>query len=327
MEQHYSMPTADTPSSSQIVWPLLVSRLHLYCQVELPSHQISTEIITDSHQLQDVQITEANAAHSTFEDLMVVEQFITTCIEMDSSLLYNLAISILGECKQATLNPDISTVVHLVDRALGPHPDSHLLRPNPLILVAKILCVKQNEGLADALPLSGGMINECAVLLSVILTCIFTNNLVDVLKESPRRVDVKNAVGLFRDGLKLLPIHHPYHLPACGSVANALYTDFEQSGEREGLDEAISLHRDALELFPAGHPDRSASLNNLGISLRTRFEQSGEREDLDEAISLHRDALELRPAGHPNRSSSLNNLGISLTVRFEQSGEREDLDD
>ncbi|KIM76305.1 hypothetical protein PILCRDRAFT_12902 [Piloderma croceum F 1598] len=174
------MPTADTPSSSQTI--------------EQPSHKIPTEIITDSRLLQDVQITEASAANSTFEDLLVVEQVIT---EIDSSLLYNLATSILEEFKQATLNPDISTVVHVVDSVLGPHPVTHLIRPNPLIRVAEMLCTKKNESSDEALPLSGGMINECAVLLSVILTCIFTNNVVDVLKRSPQRVDVKKAIGLF----------------------------------------------------------------------------------------------------------------------------------
>src|ERR1700733_1002350 len=108
---------------------------------------------------------------------------------MDSSLLYNLATSILEEFKQATLNPDISTVVHLVDRVLGPHPVPHLLRPNPLIRVAEVLCTKQNESSDEALPPNCGMTTEYAVLLSVILTCISINNVVNVLKQSPRRVD------------------------------------------------------------------------------------------------------------------------------------------
>ena len=246
---------------------------------------------------------------------------------MDSTLLYNLAMSILEECKQVTLNPDIGTVVHLVNRVLGPHPVPHLLRSNPLIRVAEELCTKQNESPDETLPPSGGMINECAVILSVALTCIFTDNVVDMLEQSSWRVDVKKAIGLFRGGLGLLPIHHPLRPLACSSVADALSTDFEQSGEREGLDEAVSLHRDALELRRAGHPDRSTSLNNLACSLTTRFEQSGEREDLNEAISLHRDAFELFPAGHPNQSTSLNNLATSLTRRFEESGEREDLDE
>ena len=157
---------------------------------------------------------------------------------MDSSQRYNLARSILEECKQATTNPDISDVVHLLNRVqLVPH-----LPPNPLVRLVEVLRTKQNESSDEALPLTSGTINKCAVLLSVILSYIFRNNAVGVLERSPRRVDIKTAIGLFRDGLELLPIHHPFRLPACYSVANALYTHSEQSGERRDLGETISRH-------------------------------------------------------------------------------------
>jgi len=165
-----------------------------------------------------------------------------TCIGVDSSQWYNLATSILEECKQATLNPNISTVVQLLNRVLGLHPVPHLLRQNPLVRLTELLCTKQNESSDEALPLTSGTINKCAVLLSVILSYIFRNNAVGVLERSPRRVDIKTAIGLFRDGLELLPIHHPFRLPACYSVANALYTHSEQSGERRDLGETISRH-------------------------------------------------------------------------------------
>ena len=103
---------------------------------------------------------------------------------MDSTLLFNLATSILEECKQITLNPDIGTVVYLVNRVLGPHPVPHLLRSNALIRVAEELCTKQNESPDETLPPSGGMIDECAVLLSVVLTHIFIDNVMGVLKQS-----------------------------------------------------------------------------------------------------------------------------------------------
>ena len=243
---------------------------------------------------------------------------------MGSSRWYDLATSILEEWKQATLNPDISTIIHLLNRILSLHPVPEVL---PLVRLAEVLCTKQNESSDKAPPLGDETINEFAVISSVMLTYICTNNVVGVLERSPRRVDVKRAVGLFRDGLEPLPVRHPFRLTACSSVANALYTHFEQSGEQEDLAEAISLHRDALEVFPVGHPNRSASLNNLATSLARRFEQSGEWEDLDEVISLHRDALELSPAGHPSRSRSLNNLANSLTQRYEQWSVQGDLDE
>ena len=160
---------------------------------------------------------------------------------------YDLATSILEECKQATLNPDIRTVVM---RILDLHPVPQLPR------LAEVLCTKQNGNSDEAPSLSGGMIN---VLLSVTLTNIFRDNVVGMLERSPQRVEVKRAVRLFRDGLEPPPVHHPLRLSACSSVADALYTHFQQSGEREDLDEAISLHRHVLELRPAGHPDQSAS--------------------------------------------------------------------
>src|SRR6266545_5307061 len=104
----------------------------------------------------------------------------SACIGVDSSQRYNLAASILEECKQATPNPDISAVVHLLNRVLQPVP--HLLPSNPLVLLAEVLCTKQNESSDEALPLSDGIINERAVLLSVILTYIFTNNVMGVLE-------------------------------------------------------------------------------------------------------------------------------------------------
>ena len=249
---------------------------------------------------QALQIIEASTGSSTFKDLLAL---VRDVVGVDSSVLYDLAISILEECKQVTPNPDHDTVIHLVNRAQGLCLVPHLLRPNSLIRVGEVLCTKQSE------------------------TSIFANNVVDVLNESVGRVDVRRVIGLCREGLELLPIDHPYRLAACSSVADALYTEFKQSGEREDLEEAISLKRDALKLQPTGHPNRSDSLNDLATSLKMRFKQSGEREDLDEAILLHRDALKLRLAGHPERSSSLHNLAASLTRRFHQSGEREDLDE
>ena len=54
-----------------------------------------------------------------------MEQVITACSEMDSSLVYNLVTSILEECKQVTLNPDISTIIRLIDRVLGRVPHGY----------------------------------------------------------------------------------------------------------------------------------------------------------------------------------------------------------
>ena len=83
--------------------------------------------------------------------------------------------------------------------------------------------MKQNESFDEVLPLSSGMIDECSVLLSGILTFIFTSNVVDVLKQPFQRVDMRKAIGLFCEGLKLLPIHHPDRLPACSSVADTVH--------------------------------------------------------------------------------------------------------
>jgi hypothetical protein len=153
----------------------------------------------------------------------------------------DLAISILEECKQTTPNPDNNTVVHLLNSVLGL---PRLLPPNPLIhlALAQVLCTNQNERSDEAFSPSSEMIDECAVHLSIILTFIFTNNVVGVLERSDGRADVEKAIGLFRHGLGLLPIDHPFRLSAFCMVADALYTLFEQSGEREDLEDVIVLH-------------------------------------------------------------------------------------
>jgi hypothetical protein len=148
------------------------------------------------------------------------------------------------------------------------------------------------------------------------------------LDKSNQSENLYTSISLLREGLALLPVHHPNHFPSLDNLATALRTRFDQSGQYEDLDLAISARRDALKQLSAPrHSLLSTCLNELAFDLGTRFKQSGSCEDLDEAISLHRDALKLRPAPHPNRCNSLNNLATVLDMRFDQSGQGKDLNE
>ena len=118
------------------------------------------------------------------------------CNEVDSSQLYNLATSILEECKQATPNLDIDTVVHLLNWVLGLHLVPDLL-PNSLIRLAEMLCRKQNESSDEAHPNQSTSPNSLAVLLTM------------RFQQSGECGDLDEAISLHRDALELLPAGHP----------------------------------------------------------------------------------------------------------------------
>ena len=111
------------------------------------------------------------------------------------------------------------------------------------------------------------------------------------------------------------------------SLADILYTRFEELGQMSDLEEALSLYRDALELRPQGHPDRALSLGNIANCIQARASRLGALADLDEALALYRDTLELLPQWHPDRTVSLGGIASCLYDRFNLLGTPSDLDE
>ena len=139
-----------------------------------------------------------------------------------------------------------------------------------------------------------------------------------------QRIDLDEAISLYRQALKLFPPMHPNRSDLLTNLANALENRFEQGGQQTDLDEAISFHRQALNLR-ISHPNRSDSLNSLASLLWTKFEQKGQQTDLDEAISLFRQVLDSPSLS--KRFDSLNNLGVALWTLFGQNGQQIHLDE
>jgi tetratricopeptide (TPR) repeat protein len=132
--------------------------------------------------------------------------------------------------------------------------------------------------------------------------------------ESP--VDLEEAIGLYREVLKLRLSPHPDRTAPLNNLGNALLDRHRRTGAMADLEEGISLLRESLQLVPPPHPDCSLSLNGLANALLERHRRTRAAADLEEATSLHRALLRLRPAPHPNRSISLNNLGNVLLYRY-----------
>ncbi|KAJ2919070.1 hypothetical protein MD484_g1348, partial [Candolleomyces efflorescens] len=129
-------------------------------------------------------------------------------------------------------------------------------------------------------------------------------------------VDSEEAIGLYREVLKLRLSPHPARTAPLNNLGNALLDRHRRTGAMADLEEGISLLRESLHLVPPPHPDCALSLNGLANALQERHRRTKAVADLEEAISLHRVLLRLRPPPHPNRSISLNSLGNVLLDRY-----------
>jgi hypothetical protein len=81
--------------------------------------------------------------------------------------------------------------------------------------VAEVVSVGQGEISDEAHLRSGGMMNESELAAGM---PIFASDVVNMLKQSAPRIDLKKTIGLF---------HHPYRRSTCSIVANALRIEFE----------------------------------------------------------------------------------------------------
>ena len=57
----------------------------------------------------------------------------------------------------------------------------------------------------------------------------FATNIVEQFQRLGQMTDLETAISLFREGLALLPAHHPIRLSASNNIATALMARFEQS--------------------------------------------------------------------------------------------------
>ncbi|RXW20705.1 hypothetical protein EST38_g5166 [Candolleomyces aberdarensis] len=128
--------------------------------------------------------------------------------------------------------------------------------------------------------------------------------------------ELKEAIVLYREGLRPESSPHPALSWSLSNLGGALLDCYRHNGTMSNLEEAISLLRQALSLRPAPHRDRFSSLSNLSNALLDRYRRTRIIGDLNEAISLSQEALELRPPPHPDRSLALNNLCHVLLVRY-----------
>jgi hypothetical protein len=88
------------------------------------------------------------------------EQYNTTCImeQEESALLYDLANSILEECKDAAMLSDLDTAIYLFCEALNQRPAPHPLQSDSIkdlaaALVTRFSLTNQRHDLAQAISL------------------------------------------------------------------------------------------------------------------------------------------------------------------------------
>jgi hypothetical protein len=139
--------------------------------------------------------------------------------------------------------------------------------------------------------------------------------------------DLQEAIQLYYDALRLIPIDQDVHSTCLTSLANAFWDRFIRLGNPDDLTETINLHQQVLQSRQEGHPERPFSLVNLAGALHTRFQVSGRLDEEEDSIKLYRDAVDICPVGHPRRAWALNNLATALHFRFIQLEEINDLDD
>ncbi|KAJ2914119.1 hypothetical protein MD484_g6282, partial [Candolleomyces efflorescens] len=141
------------------------------------------------------------------------------------------------------------------------------------------------------------------------------------------RVDLEEAISLYRQALSLRPPTDEGRWLLLHSMGFALENHYELTGDWDGLEEAISVCQEALKLRSSHHSDRPDILHQLAGLLRARHHQFEDINDLEEAVSLDREALDLRASPHPDRSASLNQLAISLREHYRRTNATADLEE
>lgn len=86
--------------------------------------------------------------------------------------------------------------------------------------------------------------------------------------------------------LSLYPEGHPRRPDSLIDLAQALFSQFKETGNRLDLDTSVTYGREALDLCPIGHPSRLICANSLSGAIMIRFQESNLLRDLDEIIDL-----------------------------------------
>ena len=147
---------------------------------------------------------------------------------------------------------------------------------------------------------------RCYAVFPRLLLCRMhlNNSILTRFEQCGASTDLKRAIILQEEALKLCPNPHPNRSVSLSNLAASLLARFERHKRSGDLKRAIILQEEALKLRPYPHPDRSASLGNLAISLLERFQQSKQEVDLTRAITLHEESLRLCSHQDPGRSAS-----------------------
>lgn len=143
--------------------------------------------------------------------------------------------------------------------------------------------------------------------------------------------DLKRAIAIHCEAIKLLPAGHPDRPQTLCDLAIALIMQYEHSDDdNASLNDAIALYREVLTLAapPIVH---TTSTDNLAYALLKRFEISEEVPDLEEAIALYRRALKMySPSDVEQLYNARNDLASALCTRFQTPNigqQQEDLDE
>ncbi len=140
------------------------------------------------------------------------------------------------------------------------------------------------------------------------------------------RADLKEAVELFRRGLRILPAVHLGYASALSEKAVALSILYDYDKAQTLLEEANESHRQALAVTGAGHPNRAEVMLNFGLFLRKWYSTTGQAQAVTDAVSVGRQVLDSVPPDHPQAGIIFYELGESLHELFGLSGEAALLD-
>ncbi|MBY8840424.1 CHAT domain-containing protein [Streptomyces sp. SP2-10] len=150
---------------------------------------------------------------------------------------------------------------------------------------------------------------------------VLAGGLVERWRRDGDRVDLSEAVHLWRWCLAALPADDSFRPTAAAEAGAVLWLLHQDVGDMEALEEAITYAQEAVESTPDGHGSRAGLMSNLAAMLRARFLSEGDYADLDRAIRLLRTAVARLPAGHTKRPALLSNLGNALRNHHDLTGD------
>ncbi|KIM74613.1 hypothetical protein PILCRDRAFT_14277 [Piloderma croceum F 1598] len=269
--------------------------------------EISTQPVT-VHNGELLVVKQHTSTNSTLQNppVHVTERDAATGEDGDeSSQLYDFALSLFEECKNAALLSDIDTAIYLFreafDQLSAPHPlRSRSLKDLAGALVTRFYLSREPEDLDQASPLY--------VEIERTWNDVF--------------VEAKGQTQLDNDP----PTEYDSRLTSeLSDLAKSILTNFNQAPQLSNLDTVAMLHREALLLRHSPHQQRPLSLRGLATTLYTRFRRTDDRRNLNEAISLLREAAQASFESSAYRMDILDDLFAALATRFDKTGQLVDL--